>query len=86
MANEAAVAATGQVPLGSWVGDSQEGQSREGRTGSVRGEYVGFLSQAGQEAGPVCLSSRHPLQDARNLEGRRECPLEESRKEGLLSN
>lgn len=50
----------------------EAGSSRRGRV-EEEGQAVsrgvrGFLSLAGQEAGPVCLCSPHPLHDARSLE------------------
>lgn len=52
----------------------EAGSSRKGRV-EEEGQAVsrgvrGFLSLTGQEAGPVCLCSPHPLQDARSLEER----------------
>lgn len=49
------------------VGSSRKGRAEEEGQAVSRGVRE-FLSLAGQEAGPVCLCSPHPLQDARSLE------------------
>lgn len=47
------------------MGSSRKGRAEEEGQAVSRGVRE-FLSLAGQEAGPVCLCSPHPLQDARS--------------------